>query len=132
VIVASPDHPLAQIEHIDKNTLNNQMWILREYGSGTREATETLFKKLDVEPKRRMYYSSTQPIKESVGAGMGISLLSKWAVQKEIKYGDLTVIDLEGLPFKRVFSFVRQSPFQTKALEVFIDLLRENKLLTTL
>lgn len=132
VIVASPEHPLARMKKIDTNRMAEQTWIVREYGSGTREATETLFQNLDMVPEKRMYYSSTQPIKESVEAGMGISLLSKWAVQKEIKHGDLTVIDLKGLPFKRVFSFVRQSPFQTKALEAFIDLLRQNKLLTTL
>ena len=76
-----------------------------------------------------MHYSSIQPIKESVEGGMGISLLSKWAVQKELKYGDLTVINVKETPLKRTFAFLKQSPFKTKALEVFINLLRENKTL---
>src|SRR5699024_9475585 len=101
-------------------------------GSGTREATDKLFSGFHISPARLMHYSSTQPIKESVEAGLGISLLSKWAVQKELKYGDLVVIDQQELPLKRSFSFVQQSPFQTKALEVFIELLRDSKGLTTL
>lgn len=79
-----------------------------------------------------MHFSSTQSIKESVEAGLGISLLSQWAIQKELKYGDLHVINVDGLPLSRQFSIVTKSSFQTKALEVFIALLRDNKLLTTL
>lgn len=132
VIVASPDHPLVQAEYVDAKILARQTWVVREQGSGTREATETLFQRLDISPANRMEYSSTQPIKESIEAGLGISLLSKWAVQKELKTGDLAIIDIEGLPLKRSFSFLRQSPFQTKALEVFMALLRESKALMTL
>lgn len=131
VIVACPDHPLIRAGNRDATILERQTWLMREHGSGTREATETLFQKLDISPSHRMEYSSTQPIKESVEAGLGISLLSKWAIQKELKYGDLTIIEQKGLPLKRSFSFIRQSPFQTKALEVFMALLHESKTLTS-
>lgn len=77
-----------------------------------------------------MNISSTQPIKEAVGAGLGISLLSQWAIQKELQYGDLQIIEVSGLPFRRQFSIVTASLFQTKALQVFIELLRNNKELT--
>lgn len=132
VIVASPEHPLVKIESIDADILSRQTWLVREHGSGTREATETLFQRLAISPAHRMEYSSTQPIKESVEAGLGISLLSKWAIQKELKHGDLTVIEQNELPLKRSFSFIRQSPFQTKALEVFIALLNDSKTLISL
>lgn len=132
VVVASPQHPLLQEEYMSAKKLAEQTWVVREAGSGTREATEKLFHRLDISPAELMYYSSTQPIKESVEAGLGVSLLSKWAVQKELKYGDLTTIHMDELPLTRSFSFLRQSPFQTKALEEFITLLRESKRLTTL
>ncbi len=125
VVVASPTHPLALRKDIKRSELADETWIVRESGSGTREATEEIFNHWNISPKKLLYYSSIQPIKESVEVGLGISLLSKWAVQKELKYGDLTVIDIEALQLKRSFSFLRQSPFQTKALEVFIALLRE-------
>lgn len=132
IIVASPNHHLAHMKNIGEGVLSEQTWVVRETGSGTREATEKLFSKCNISPKRLMHYSSTQPIKESVEAGLGISLFSKWAVQKELRYGDLTVVDHRRLPLKRSFSFVRQSPFQTKTLEVFIELLRDSRGLTTL
>lgn len=132
VLVAAPGHRIAEKKDVDGHLLTRETWVLREQGSGTREATEKLFRMLDISPAKRMHYSSTQPIKESVVAGLGLSLLSKWAVQKELEYGDLTIIDVEDLPLKRSFSIVRQSPFQTKALEMFIALLRDSKRLTSL
>lgn len=133
MIVASPTHHLALREdEVTIESLTNETWIVREHGSGTREATEKLFKVFERTPTKFMHFSSTQPIKESVEAGLGISLLSKWAVQKELRNGDLSVIKINGLPLSRKFSFITKSPFQTRTLEVFIELLRHNKLLTTL
>lgn len=131
VVVASSEHPLAQKERVDKSELSRQTWIVRETGSGTREATEKLFQLWNMSPAHLMHYSSTQPIKESVEAGLGVSLVSKWVVQKELKYGDLTIINADELPLKRTFAFLQQSPFQTKALEVFISLLRRNETVLT-
>ncbi|MDN4606244.1 LysR family transcriptional regulator [Sporosarcina highlanderae] len=133
VIVSSADHPLARIERsLEVVDLEQETWIVREHGSGTREAMDKLFKQHGISPTNYMYFSSTQPIKESVEAGLGISLLSHWSLKKELKNGDLRMINVNGLPFPRKFSIVTNTPFQTKALEVFIDILRTNKLLTTL
>jgi DNA-binding transcriptional LysR family regulator len=131
VVVASSNHILAQKEHVEIRDLENETWIVREKGSGTREATEKMFRSFEFSPAKLMNFGSTQPIKEAVEAGLGVTMLSQWAVQKELRNGDLTMIPMKGLPFSRPFSIVTKSPFQTKALEVFIGLLRENKMLTT-
>lgn len=133
VIVCASTHPLAnEKEAIDLKDLEQETWIVRELGSGTRAAMDNLFAKHGVFPTALMNFSSTQPIKESVEAGLGISLLSHWSLKKELKSGDLKVLPVIGLPYLRKFSIVTSTPFQTKALEVFIDVLRTNKLLTTL
>lgn len=131
VVVASPDHPLARkTNDVVIKDLEEQTWILRETGSGTREAAEKLFQRFEISPVNFMNFGSTQPIKVAIEAGLGISLLSEWAIQKELNNGDLQILDVRGLPFTRQFSIVTASPFQTKALQVFIDLLRNNKELT--
>ncbi|ASK61490.1 LysR family transcriptional regulator [Virgibacillus phasianinus] len=133
VVVAAPISVLSNEQgFINIDALAEQTWIVREKGSGTREATEKMFGQLGIRPAKLMSFGSTQPIKESVEAGLGISLMSKWAIQKELKNGDLCTLKVTGLPFTRQFSIVTKSPFQTKALEVFIALLRNNKPLTTL
>jgi len=125
VVVASPDHHLArQEEEVKIEDLAKETWIVRESGSGTREVTDKLFSEFKLAPTQFMYFSSTQPIKESVEAGLGISLLSEWAIQKELKYGALKIIKVKGVPLTRNFSIVTNSPYRTKAMEVFIEVLR--------
>ncbi|UOQ50420.1 LysR family transcriptional regulator [Gracilibacillus caseinilyticus] len=121
-IVAAPNHGLARksISELEKET-----WIVREQGSGTREVTEKMFQSIGIAPKEKLEFGSTQIIKESIAAGLGISLLSYWAIREESARGSLSVMDVNLLPIKREFSIVLRSPFQTKALNVFLSLLRE-------
>lgn len=132
-VVTSPAHPVAVRKGRQSITeLADDIWLLREEGSGTREAAELFFEQSGFYPTRIMQFSSTQPIKESVEAGLGVSLLSHWAIQKELRHGDLTTLPIKGTPFKRNFSIVTNSPFQTKALQVFIELLKNSEELTVL
>jgi len=129
VIVAHPSHPYAKKNHhITIKDLENETWLLREAGSGTREAIEKMFQQQGITPTEKIEFGSTQPIKMGIEAGLGISLLSKWAIQKEINNGDLQILNMEGMPFTRQFSFLTASPFQTKALRVFIELIRQKEL----
>ncbi|WP_025784095.1 LysR family transcriptional regulator [Sporosarcina sp. D27] len=128
ILVASAGHPLSlKTKAIEWKALNEQTWIIREEGSGTREAVEAVFERYALTPVRTMQFSSTQPIKEAVEAGLGISLLSEWAVQKEIRYGELVQLPVKDLPFVRQFSIVTSSQYQTKALKVFLELLLNNR-----
>jgi DNA-binding transcriptional LysR family regulator len=72
-----------------------------------------------------MEFGSTQVIKESVQAGLGVSLLSRWAIDKELTNGYISWLDVEELPFKRNFSIVTYTPYQTKAVKTFIETLRQ-------
>lgn len=131
VVVTHPDHPLTKKQgKASIEDLEAQTWILREEGSGTREAAENVFQQLNIQPAHVINFGSTQPIKVAIEAGLGISLLSKWAIQKELTNGELKIIDVQGLPFTRQFSIVTATPFQTKALQIFINLLRHNRELT--
>lgn len=127
IIVLNENHPLIQTNDVvSKEDLENEVWVLREDGSGTREGTEILFKQLGISPKNNVTFGSTQAVKEAVRAGLGISLLSYWTVQKEIENGELRALYLPELPFKRKFSIITYSSFQPKAYEVFVDLLKSD------
>lgn len=134
-LVASPEHPLvAQLkgnQEVTIEQLQKETWIARESGSGTREAMESLFTSLELRPNKILQFGSNQPIKEAVAAGLGISLLSRWAIQKELLHDEIYLIPLAELPFVREFSFITNSPFQSRALEVFIDLVRHHEMLNT-
>lgn len=128
VIIVGSRHRLAGQTNINVTDLNQETWIVREKGSGTREATEGMFSKLQISPFHLMEFGSTQIIKESVEAGLGITLVSKWAIKKELKLKTIQILPIEGTPIVRKFSLLSQaSNFQTKAMEVFVDLLRAQR-----
>ncbi|SMF65438.1 DNA-binding transcriptional regulator, LysR family [Paenibacillus uliginis N3/975] len=113
---------------ISLSELGKETWIVRESGSGTRRAAEHMFTSRHFQPDNKMEFGSTQLIKESVEAGLGVTLLSHWAVRKEISLGTLIMLKPDGEPVRRHFSLITQAtPYHTKAAEIFLDLLRMNK-----
>ncbi|WP_091189773.1 LysR family transcriptional regulator [Paenibacillus catalpae] len=127
-VVTSSLHPIGTADDIDAARLQQETWIVREEGSGTREVTERMFLEQGLNPENRMVFGSTQIIKESVEAGLGVSLLSHWAVRKEIALGTISKLTVGGRPVERDFSLLTQLHQQhTKAAELFIAILREQK-----
>ncbi|MGG6309395.1 LysR family transcriptional regulator [Paenibacillus macerans] len=125
-VVVPAGHRYGECKDLRAADLREETWIVREAGSGTREAAEHMFAANGFQPARLMEFGSTQIIKESVEAGLGISFLSQAAVRKEITLGTLRILGLEGFPFIRKFSLITQAtPFYTKAMEVFMDMLRQ-------
>lgn len=132
-IVAAANNPCVNQNTHKITDLKNETWIIREETSGTREATEKMFSELKFYPKSIMEFGSTQIIKESVQAGLGITLLSHCTIQKEVSLGILKILDVVGTPFKRNFSLITQpTRFKTKATTIFIDVLRNHKVLPTI
>lgn len=124
-VIVQANHPYANRENIQLSELVNETWIVREEGSGTREATEKMFSEFQFHPHSIMEFGSTQIIKESVEAGLGITLLSQTAVRKEISLGTLKMLKVNGNPICRKFSLITQeTQFKTKATEVFLEILR--------
>lgn len=116
------------LQEISVQELANETWIVREAGSGTRAATERLFSQYQVHPAHLVEFGSTQLIKESVEAGLGVTLLSRWAVRKEMQLGTLHMLVPNGKPVARQFSWITQkTPYHTKVVEVFLELLHQQR-----
>jgi len=125
-IMAGVDHALAKNKVVTIKQLENETWIVREEGSGTREATERLFETLNISPTQLVEFGSTQLIKEAVEAGLGISYLSDLTVKKEKLLNTITLLNVEGTPIKRNFSILTEPvQLQTKSMQVFITLIQD-------
>lgn len=131
-IIVGRHHRLANQPAVKVVDLKNETWIVREKGSGTREATEKMFEEWHLCPENLMTFGSTQIIKESAEAGLGVSLLSNGTIRKELALGTLRTLKIKGHdPITRKFSIViRATPFQTKAQEVLISLLKSKEVLS--
>lgn len=101
LLMSGQSHSLANDQEITPRKLNNQTFILRENGSSTRLAAEALLESLDINPKKIITMSDTEAIKRSVMAGLGISILSEFTVEIEVKYGLLCSLNKEFYHNKR-------------------------------
>lgn len=101
VIIAAPDHPLANKRRIPLQRLGSENFIIREAGSGTRASMEHVFKKANVPFRTSMEVSSNETIKQAVMAGMGISFISTHTVGLELAAGKLVILNVAGMPLVR-------------------------------
>ncbi|RFU44747.1 LysR substrate-binding domain-containing protein [Paraburkholderia sp. DHOC27] len=100
VLVAAPTHPLADEADIPYARIALECLLVRESGTDTRSAANDTFCSRESTP-RFMEIGCSEAIKQSVMAGMGISLLAAHTVQSEVRAGLLKVLDVQGFPLKR-------------------------------
>jgi len=127
VLIVAPDHPLAKEKSFPIEKLVEYPYICREEGSGTREVMLESLVACGASPMDlniAMELGSPEAVKGAVEAGMGISILSRATIEKELKLGTLVAINLEP-PIERPFSFVHQKQkFRLRAIEKLLDFAR--------
>jgi len=101
VVIAAPDHPLAQARNIPLARLNEETFISREVGSGTRMATERFFDEAGTRLTTAMEMSSNEAIKQAVQAGLGLGVVSVHTLEMELALGRLVILDVQGFPILR-------------------------------
>lgn len=121
-ILSSNHHPLASQKMVTIEALQNQAWVTREEGSGTREFLNHFIRSNGIKVKSLMTISSNQGVKECVLQEMGLSLLSLSVVERELKHGDLCILPLHNQPFTRTFSYVCSPVMKEKrTVQTFIE-----------
>lgn len=110
-LIVSPLHPWAKKKSISVVEITKEPFIFREEGSGTRQVIEKYLSKHRITPQDMtisMILGSTEAIKESVENTMGIAIISRWAVRKEIRYGTLKTLSFKEEKMLRDFSLIFQ------------------------
>jgi DNA-binding transcriptional LysR family regulator len=109
VVVVGAEHPWAARTSVSIDELKGEPMILRERGSGSRETFERALEQvgLDLGAFRIVgEIASTQAIKEAVRAGVGISPISRRAVQDECRARLLSCVTVGGLAISRSFHLI--------------------------
>ncbi len=101
VAIAPAHHPLAKERNIPFERLSKEPFIMREPGSGTRQALEELFHKHETYPQVRLELGSNEAIKQAILGGLGISVLSQHTLTLEKDTGLFAILDVEDLPLQR-------------------------------
>lgn len=100
IVIAAPEHPLAQLENIPLARLAEEPWLMREAGSGTRKAIERLFDQHGLVIRPRLELGSNEAIKQAVLVGLGVSALSSQALALHPP-GQFAILDVDHFPILR-------------------------------
>ncbi|GEA16248.1 LysR family transcriptional regulator [Moorella sp. E308F] len=131
VLIVPPGHRLAGVKVATPRDLQGEALVWREAGSGTRKVVEERLQKagFTVDSSQIvMELGSTEAIVSAVEAGLGISLVTCWAVEKSVKLGRLFTVPLQGVNLKRDLYLVRRRQLLSPAAEAFTCFLEKHHL----
>ncbi len=128
VLTVYPEHPWSRRGEVPKEELYGEPFILRQRDSGTRMVMSQIleshgfdFSKLHVVAEM----ATTQAIHQSIKARIGISILSRQAVEEDLERGSLVAVSLRGIRFHRPFYLIQRKNRQVSPLcEAFLAHLR--------
>lgn len=127
VVIMPNGHVLSDQKSLRVEDFISYPFISREHGSGTQEVITNYVEKFGNGESLNICFelSSPEAIKGAVEAGMGISIVSRATIIKELKLGTLTAVELKP-SLERPFSFVRQRyKFKSRAADQLLSFSQE-------
>lgn len=124
VLIAASSHRLAGRRAISLEELAKEHFLLREVGSGTRAALESVFQTAGLPLQISMQVGNNSAIKQGVASGLGVALISRVALDMELETGRLVILDVEGFPIVRQWRIVhlkdKNMPATARAFKTFL------------
>lgn len=128
-LIVSTNHPWAKKKEVSIVDILKEPFIFREEGSGTRQVIEKYLSKRGISPQKMKIgtiLGSTEAIKEAVENGTGLSIVSKWAVRRERRYGSLEILKFKEGKVLRDFSLIfSRTSVTSYAAEEFLNYLKK-------
>ena len=122
VLVTRANNQLSKKTEINPKQLLNIPLVLREAGSGTLDVIFNALDTVQINPKDlqiEIQLESSIAIKQYLLYSETATFLSIQSVVSELKYNELTVIDIKGLQIFRTFEFIQLQGKYTKLTELF-------------
>lgn len=128
-LIVSLNHPFATRESVKVEEFIQENLIWREKGSGTRMVLEEKLSKFGVNIDKLnivLELGSTEAVITAVEQGLGIAVLSRWAIQKSEELGRIKSIDVEGIDLRRnLYLVYSKQKIYSRAMQAFLDLLSD-------
>jgi DNA-binding transcriptional LysR family regulator len=101
-LIVGRDHAFAAAPRpLDRSRLADEILILREPGSGSREVVAQALETHGITPARTLEIGSTEAIKQAVAAGFGVSIVSTATVADQVQLGRLKQVPIDGVHIER-------------------------------
>ncbi|OIJ13828.1 hypothetical protein BKP35_08610 [Anaerobacillus arseniciselenatis] len=115
-----------QNEEVTIENLSNEVFLLREQGSNTRERIDQLMEKHHFKPKKIIELSTNEAIKHSILKGYGIGFLSKFTVQLEIDHKLLFPVKLKEECTREFSTISQKGKYSSPIMLIFNSFLKKN------
>ena len=122
VMVVAPDHRLASRDHITAAELAEEH-LLTYSTLDDNTVYQRLLRPRGLTPRSTTQVRLTEAMVELVRAGMGVAVLARWAVEREIDDGTLVAIPLTARGFPRRWYAATLRTRQSRYLDDFVKLL---------
>ncbi|MVB09592.1 HTH-type transcriptional activator CmpR [Caprobacter fermentans] len=123
VLVCGREHRFAALRSVAPDELEREPFIIREEGSGTRKTFEDGMKAKGLSFHAGWVCNNADTIKAAVAEGLGVTVISRRAVESEVNRGLLCIREIEGIRFFRQFRMiVHKNKYLTAAMRRFMDL----------
>ena len=106
VLIAAPSHPIASLGKVTLRDLGGMPFIVPETGSRTRQLVEKRLREAGVPLAIAMQLPGTEGVKRAVEGGLGIGMVSRYAVESEVGAGVLRRVPIEGWQLRRSMNLV--------------------------
>lgn len=130
VLIAPPAHPLAKEKRVSLKEATKYPFLIREAGSGTLKTFQQELEKQGISLKELevvIELGSTQAILTAVEAGLGVSVVSRWAARPAALSKLITIVPLVK-PIKReIFYVCRARASMSLPQKAFLDFLKKTK-----
>jgi len=126
LLLGDMGHPLAQRCTIEPVDLSGQVLLLTEAGCGYRAKLEQVLALKNVRPGSIVEFSSVEAIKQCVAAGMGLALLPRIVVEKELRQHHIKELAWAG-PSLDIATHVvwHKDKWVSPAMQAFVEMLKD-------
>lgn len=124
VMICAPNYRLAKKSAVTPQEIAGEPYISRETGSGTREFADNYFRQCNVAPEDFnivMELGSPEAIKGVVETGLGVSVVSRTTIAKELKLGTLAAVPLKPRLIRNLSLVYPKEKFRSNLLSTFVN-----------
>jgi DNA-binding transcriptional LysR family regulator len=120
VAIAPRRHALARRRSVRARDLCREPFVVRETGSGTKSLVERAMEERGLRVEPVMSLGSTEAIKRAVMEGVGVAIVSRLAVEAEVRAGRLAEIRVADLSIQRpLYWITARGRTPSRAVDVF-------------
>jgi DNA-binding transcriptional LysR family regulator len=124
VLIVPPHHRLATRPAVTLADLAGETWISREAGSASGQAVKDVLNGAHLVQDHTLVLQGSEGVKQAVMAGLGIAMVSRFAVTLEVQQGVLQVVPITDVHAERDLCLIwRQDSRLPAAVRAFLEVL---------